>query len=245
MEDQNMYRTMTIGAALLLSTGLLVACNQNTAQAPAPADTTTAAEPAPEAQAQNDQNTGTNSEVVSAVQDAASGLAGVITAEMTTTTPGFAKAAAVSDMYEIQSSKLAVQRSKSAEIKKFAQMMIDAHTMTSNQLKPLAMKANVELPTMLDDRRKSMMDNLTGASDADFDGRYLNQQTNAHQEALILFRGYAKDGDNAEVKQFAAATTPNIDMHLNMVKMLDKSGADNAADHNKPNAGGGLIDDNE
>jgi putative membrane protein len=231
MEDQDMYRTHTIAAALLLSTSLLVACNQNTAQAPAPADTTTTAtaEPAPAAEAP--PQPGTNSEVVSAVQDAASGLAGVITAEMTTTTPGFAKAAAESDMYEIAAGKLALQRSKSADIKKFAQMMIDAHTMTTNQLKPLAMKANVQLPTMLDDRRKGMMDNLTGASDADFDGRYLNQQTNAHQEALILFRGYAKDGDNADVKQFAAATVPVIEMHLNMAKALDKSGADNAADH--------------
>ena len=37
-----------------------------------------------------------------------------------------------------------------------------------------------------------MIDNLTGAKDEDFDARYLNQQENAHQEALILFRGYAR-----------------------------------------------------
>ena len=234
-----MYRKLVLGAALLLSTGLLTACNNNTAEAPA--DTTTAAEPAPAEQA---QDANTNSEVVSAVQDAASGVIGAISAEMTTTTAGFGQAAAVSDMYEIESSKLALQRSKSAEVKQFAQMMIDAHTATSNQLKPLLMKANVQPPAALDDRRKGMMENLTGASEADFDGRYLNQQTNAHQEALILMRGYAKDGDNAEIKQFAAATAPKVEEHLNHVKMLDKSGADNKARGNQ-NQGGGLIDDNE
>jgi putative membrane protein len=37
-----------------------------------------------------------------------------------------------------------------------------------------------------------MLDNLRGAEEEDFDGRYLEQQENAHKEALILMRGYAR-----------------------------------------------------
>jgi putative membrane protein len=212
-----MRRMITLGAVLLLST-TIAGCNQEAAQVPAETQTATD-QPGP----------GTNSEVVSAVQDAAAGLAGVISAEMTTTTEGFTKAAAISDMYEIESSKLALTRSKSERVKNFAQMMIDAHTMTSNELKSIMTthKIAVAQPTGMDDRRMGLMENLTGASDADFDGRYLNQQSNAHQEALILFRGYADGGDHAQIKAFAAKTAPAIQHHLDMVKALDSSGADN------------------
>ena len=210
----------TLRVALIGSIGILSACNQETAQAPAPPPAETAA-PAPE----------TNSEAVSAVQDATAGAIGVISAELTGTTQGFVGAAATSDMYEVEASKIALQRSKSASIKTFAQMMVDAHTMTSNKLKDV-LKANTiqaDVPTAVDDRRKGMLDNLTGAKDEDFDARYLNQQVNAHQEALILFRGYAKDGDNAHLKQFAADTAPAIEQHLNHAKSLDKSGVDTGA----------------
>ena len=215
-----MRRTLVVGA-LLLSTVALAACNRDeTAQAPA-ATETAADEPAP----------GSANEVVSAVQDAAAGLVGVISAEMTTTVQGYVKAAAVSDMYEIESSRLALERTKSAEVKSFAQEMIDAHTKTSNELKSIlaTQKIEVALPAELDGRRTEMMENLKGASDADFDGRYLNQQTNAHQEAVILFRGYAESGDNPQLKQFAGTHLPHIEHHLEMVKALDKSGADNNA----------------
>jgi putative membrane protein len=212
-----MRRMLMLGAAFLL-TATLAGCNQETAQAPAETDVA-ADQPAP----------GTNNEAFSAVQDAAAGLQGVISAEMTTTTEGFVRAAAVSDMYEIESSKLVLARSKSDAVKKFAQDMIDAHTMTSNELKALISthKIAVELPTVLDGRRMEMIENLKGAADDDLDGRYLNQQTNAHQEAVILFRGYAENGDNPQLKEAAAMTLPKIEHHLEMVKALDRSGADN------------------
>ena len=63
-----------------------------------------------------------------------------------------------------------------------------------------------------------------GAKAADFDHRYIVQQVAAHKEADILMRGYAKDGDNAAIKDFAAATTDkHVKMHLSMAQKLDAS----------------------
>src|SRR3954468_4823152 len=45
----------------------------------------------------------------------------------------FVPMAASSDLYEIESSRLALERSQSPAIKQFAQMMIDHHTMTTQQ----------------------------------------------------------------------------------------------------------------
>jgi putative membrane protein len=68
-----------------------------------------------------------------------------------------------------------------------------------------------------------MLDDLRGAKAADFDHRYITQQIAAHKEADILFRGYAKSGDNAAIKDFAATTDKDIKMHLSMAQQLDAS----------------------
>lgn len=166
---------------------------------------------------------GANNATMSAVEDSTAGVVGQVSAEMTSTTKGFVTAAATSDMYEVTAGKIALQRASSPGVKEFAQKMVDAHTETTAKLKGIiaANNINVTPPSHVDDRRQGMLDNLHGASAADFDHRYITQQIAAHKEADILMRGYAKDGDNAAIKDFAAATDKHVKMHLDMAKKLD------------------------
>jgi putative membrane protein len=166
---------------------------------------------------------GTNSETMSAVQDTTAGMVGQVSAEMTSTTKGFLTAAATSDLYEVTAGQIAVQRAQSPAVKDFAQKMIDAHTETTTKVKSLVAdnKINVALPTHVDHRRQGMLDNLRGAKAQDFDHRYITQQVAAHKEADILMRGYAKDGDNAVLKDFARTTGKAVKMHLSMAEKLD------------------------
>ncbi len=164
---------------------------------------------------------GSNSETMSAVEDTTAGAVGTVSAEMTHTTKGFATAAAISDMYEVTAGKIAAQRSDSADVKAFADRMVEAHTETTTKLKGL-LPAGIAPPAHVDDRRQGMLDNLRGASAADFDHRYIAQQVAAHKEANILMRGYAKDGDNAAIKSFAADTDKAVKMHLSMAEALAK-----------------------
>ncbi|MGH6871496.1 MAG: DUF4142 domain-containing protein [Rhizomicrobium sp.] len=170
---------------------------------------------------------GTANDTMSGVKDTARHVAGVITAEMTTTLKGFVNAAAQSDMYEVEAGKIAQERSADPEVKAFAAKMIAAHTGTTDKLKSLIAsgKLDVTPPATLDDTHQGLIDELRGAKDADFDGRYIAQQIDAHKEALILMQGYAKDGDVATIKKFAARTAPLIQSHLNMAEHLSKAGA--------------------
>ena len=165
---------------------------------------------------------GTANDTVSAVKDTVGHGVGLVTAEMTTSLQGFVNAAAVSDMYEVEAGKIALQRSNDAGVKAFAQKMVDAHTTTTNELKATLVKINatVTAPATLDDRRQGMIDELRGAKDADFNGRYIAQQVDAHNEALTLMQGYAKSGDTKEVKVFAGKTSKAVQMHLNMANKL-------------------------
>ena len=168
---------------------------------------------------------GANSEAMSAAEDSTAAVVGTISAEMTSTTKGFVTAAAISDMYEVTAGKLAAQRAQSPAVKDFARQMIAAHTKTTDTLKGIIASHNIQVtpPAHVDDRRQGMLDNLRGAKAADFDHRYIVQQIAAHKEADTLFRGYAKNGDNAAIKNFARTTDKDIQHHLTMARALDKN----------------------
>jgi len=168
---------------------------------------------------------GTNSETMSAVKDTTAGMVGQVSASMTSSTKGFVTAAATSDMYEVAAGKIAAQRAQSPAVKDFANQMIQAHTETTEKLKGILASNNINVtpPAHVDSRRQGMLDDLRGAKAQDFDHRYISQQVAAHKEADILMRGYAKDGDNAAVKDFAAATDKAVKMHLSMAEKLEKN----------------------
>ena len=84
-------------SALLLSASLASLTLLANPAAAAPADQPGHQSPAP----------GTANDTVSAVKDTVGHGVGVISAEMTSTTKGFADAAAVSDMYEVEAGKIA------------------------------------------------------------------------------------------------------------------------------------------
>jgi putative membrane protein len=45
-------------------------------------------------------------------------------------------------------------------------------------------------------------------------------QKAAHTDAVSLFETYAKDGDNAALKSFAAETLPTLNMHQDMIQKV-------------------------
>jgi putative membrane protein len=194
------------GVATLALT--LAGCNQSNTPAQ-----TSSSSPAP----------GSRNETASATKDAVAGGVGKLNAELTSSTKGFVQAAAMGDMYEVEAGKIALMRSHSDDVKKFAQMMIDGHTKTTKNLQAAIMHsgATFTLPAAFDSRHQGLIDDLKGAKDQDFDTRYIAQQENAHDEALTLMRGYAKDGDNPDVKMFAEMTVPAIQMHIDMIKTVE------------------------
>jgi putative membrane protein len=54
-------------------------------------------------------------------------------------------------------------------------------------------------------------------------------QVDAHENAVSLFERYAKGGDNAELKAFAAKQLPHLQEHLRMAKDLRIQGTTGSA----------------
>lgn len=138
-------------------------------------------------------------------------------------TQDFVTQAAISDMAEIESSKLAAARTD-GKTKAFAEKMIKDHTETSAELKALVSggKVKATLPMEMDAAHKSKIDKLKNTSGASFAKEYDDMQVAAHKDAVSLFERYANGGENPELKAFAAKTFPHLQMHLKMAEDLRK-----------------------
>lgn len=128
----------------------------------------------------------------------------------------------MSDIFEIESSKLALQKG-SAATKAFAQQMIDAHEKTTAELKGLIDGGKVTAPaaTGMSDAQKKSFDELKDLSGKEFDDAYQDDQEDAHEDAVDVFKRYASEGDNADLKAWAAQTLPALEHHLKMAEDLD------------------------
>jgi putative membrane protein len=132
---------------------------------------------------------------------------------------------AMSDMFEIQSSELALKKSSNPAVKSFAEHMIKDHTASTQELTKLVQQSNLNLapPTTLDEKHKKMLHKLQNASSAEFDRAYTKMQVKGHQQALELQKAYSMTGDNPKLKQFAGKATEMVQMHLSMAEKLSQS----------------------
>ena len=138
------------------------------------------------------------------------------------TAAGFAARAALSDMFEIESGRIALQRSQDNDVKRFAQMMVDDHGRTSNEARAMLAQQAVPaiLPSTLDEERRRLIEQLNSAPAEAFDDRYIDQQIDAHERALALMKEYARAGDNQVFRDWASRTAPAIENHLQMARGL-------------------------
>jgi putative membrane protein len=134
----------------------------------------------------------------------------------------FADTAAASDMFEIESAKLARDKATAAPVKEFAAMMIKDHTASTAKLKDAAAKAEPAItpsPAM-NAEQTANLEALRAASGAAFDTLYKQQQVAAHQKALAALQGYAASGDVPSLKAFAGETAKVVEAHFRHVSAM-------------------------
>lgn len=134
----------------------------------------------------------------------------------------FANAAAASDAFEIESSRLAEQNGASAAVKAYAAKMIAAHEESTAKLKTAAAAAAPAITpdaTMTPDQRAKLTA-MRAANGAAFDRLYIDAQKTAHADTLATLKAYAASGDVAGLKSFAAEMSPKVAAHLNMANAL-------------------------
>ncbi len=131
----------------------------------------------------------------------------------------FVKKASMAGMTEVELAKLALDKSKDANVRGFAQRMVSDHGKANTELTAIAKRKNLEVSKSLDSEHQKKVQELSGKSGAEFDAAYAQHMTMDHDKAAALFEGASK-GNDAELASFAQKTLPTIKEHQKLAKDL-------------------------
>jgi putative membrane protein len=136
----------------------------------------------------------------------------------------FAREAAIGGMTEVELGKVVSSKAINDKVKQFAQRMVDDHSKANDQLKSIAEKEKLTIPSELDAKHKAMVDKYTNMSaGAGFDRAYMRDMVKDHETDVALFQKEATSGTDAGLKEFAAMTLPTLQDHLKMAKDTESS----------------------
>jgi putative membrane protein len=134
----------------------------------------------------------------------------------------FARTASAGNAFEIQSSRLALQRSGNPRVRAFAQHVIDDHSVTTTV--PSAGAPTLAIfagpGTALDERHAAMLSQLAIQNGPAFDRLYEHMQLTAHREAIALYSSYAAAGEDPALVGLARNTLPVLRRRMAMACRL-------------------------
>jgi putative membrane protein len=130
----------------------------------------------------------------------------------------FLKDAAAGGMAEVELGRLATEKATRSEVKEFGKMMVDDHSKANAELKSLAEKKGVTLPTAPKPEHKALEARLRKLSGAAFDDAYMSAMLRDHEKDVREFERESKSGGDADVKSWAGKTLPTLRHHLEAAK---------------------------
>ena len=122
--------------------------------------------------------------------------------------------AAEINLMEIRLGELVASKASMSEVKELGKMMETAHTKSLAELKGLAEKKMMTIPTELTNEGKDSYEKLTKKSGMDFDKEYCDMMVNGHKDAIDKFEKASANSTDADIKEWATATLPTLRAHL-------------------------------
>ncbi|SFD02023.1 DUF4142 domain-containing protein [Massilia yuzhufengensis] len=136
---------------------------------------------------------------------------------------------AMANMAEIATARIAIGKSQNADVKAYAQRMIDDHTKAQAEVQALAKTKGVELPTELNVKFKAKSKLLETLSGDIFDRTYIKQSGRAdHHDTHEKLRANLEGVKDADIKALALKIRPVVEQHLIMANEMIATTARNA-----------------
>lgn len=129
---------------------------------------------------------------------------------------------AQANMAEVETGKMALEKSASPDIKKFAQMMVDDHSKGLADVKALASAKGTELPDGPDMKHKAVALEFKALSGGMFDSRYVKQAgVGDHEATEKLLKKTQAEAKDADLKALAGKMLPVVQTHLKHARGLE------------------------
>src|SRR3982751_4722673 len=145
------------------------------------------------------------------------------------TDPQIAMIAVTADNVDIDTSKLAAEKSSNPKVKQFAHMMVTDHTSVNKKATALAKKLKIT-PEESDTSRSlksdgdKTLEKLRGLSGAAFDKAYIDNEVSYHEAVMkVVDETLIPDAKNAELKSLLQSARPVFVSHLNHAKEVQSS----------------------
>jgi putative membrane protein len=133
----------------------------------------------------------------------------------------FVHSAAQAGQAKIQASRLALAKSTDAQVRGFAQQLLDEHTQANAQLRRIAQAKGMDVPVDASLAHKIKLQLLDFADGAEFDKRYADDfGVEAHRETIELFQQEIAQGRDPEVKAFARDVLPQLEAQMRTAQEL-------------------------
>lgn len=125
----------------------------------------------------------------------------------------FARDAAQGNLAEIQLGGVAVSKASNTKVRVYAQMMINDHQTSLNELTSISNERELTLPTDLTTTQQALKVRLQALEGYQFDTAYMHSQVRIHQATSALFQSEAALGKESRFKSYADKYLPKINAH--------------------------------
>ena len=153
--------------------------------------------------------------VIALVLSAAPVSAGDFNAEV-----DFVTRASNSDLFAVEESRLALNRTRDPQLKIFARRLLEEHGRAEAELQAAAKGSGATVPTSLDQDHQARLRALRGKPGADFDKAYVADQGENHSNALTLYGDYMLWGENKNLNALATKMIPITEAQLKEAQTL-------------------------
>jgi putative membrane protein len=133
------------------------------------------------------------------------------------------------NLEEIKLGQLAKQMGRTERVKELGQMMDEAHSKCMSSLATLAAAKSITIPTTPTDNTLSAYKDLNNKSGADFDLAYCDMMVAGHKGAIVMFEKASAESTDADIRQWASETLPELRKHLDHAMTCQKECGKNKA----------------
>ena len=134
----------------------------------------------------------------------------------------FVKSAAEGGQVQVELAATAESKASNSEVKSLAEAIHRDHETANGELKTLAEKKDVTLPTSVSKTHRATVDRLNKLSGAAFDKAYVDEMVKDHRADIATFQKHKTDAD-PDVAAFVTKTLPVLQNHLTMALNAQKA----------------------
>lgn len=128
--------------------------------------------------------------------------------------------AAETDLKEIEIGKLAQQKGMDADVKSYGKMLVDEHTESLSDVRALADRKQITLPTTITEDGQEDYNMLNDKTGLDFDKKFAEMMVDGHEKNIDKAQKASEKANDEEIRMWAANKLTVLTKHRDHAKTL-------------------------